>query len=191
MSILIILGVALLFFGVKAFANINENPETNVDTVVSANDEINAENQMPNINTISPFLDVIAFCEGANYNTLFGGNTFSDYSDHPANLGWAGVRINGIKTTASGRYQITQTTFNNYKNRFGITDFSPISQDEFASQLVKMRGAYIDAVTGNFISAMKKCVNEWESFKRMFAGNYPITLAQAQTKFLQSGGIIV
>jgi muramidase (phage lysozyme) len=200
----IILAIGVLVFALKAYANQNENTDENATTDATQNattdansqDDSDSDNEVPILNTIQPFLDVIAYAEGADYNTLVGGGTFTDFSDHPANLGWNGIQIKSptlgktVKTTGAGRYQITQTTFENYKEKFEIYDFEPQSQDDFATELIKMHGAYDDALNGNFLSAMKKCKNEWESFNLMIQNRYPKTLAQAQETFINSGGII-
>jgi hypothetical protein len=49
---------------------------------------------------VRAFLDVIAQCEGANYNTLYGGKTFDSYATFPGSG----------KHSPSGRYQITKMT---------------------------------------------------------------------------------
>jgi muramidase (phage lysozyme) len=109
---------------------------------------------------INAFLYLIAKSEGANYNTLFGGNTFSDYSKHP------NVCVNYKTTcsTAAGRYQIRKLTYDDIKGVAGVTDFTPDSQDKCAVALIKRRGAYLDILNGDITNAIIKCGNEWASF---------------------------
>lgn len=145
---------------------------------------------------IGAFLAVIRAVEGGrdsyDYDDLYGGGNFSDFSDHPANKGWAGVRLsNGKKTTAAGAYQITQTTWNAYKDAAGLENFSPASQDAFAIYLLQVRGAYNYVRNGEFEEAVSRLTNEWEAFAKMQAGKYFVTMAQAKEIFNDQGGTAV
>lgn len=77
-------------------------------------------------------LDAISGPESrGRYNVRFGGKTFSDYTDHPR----TGREITrgpnkGKVSTAAGRYQITQTTWDTViQPALNLPDFSPESQD--------------------------------------------------------------
>jgi len=73
----------------------------------------------------SRFLNAIAGPEsGGRYNVITGGQLFNDYSRHP--------NIMVGDSSAAGRYQITNATYNQYAPGLGITDFSPGSQDTLA-----------------------------------------------------------
>ncbi|MEM9214005.1 MAG: peptidoglycan DD-metalloendopeptidase family protein [Cyanobacteria bacterium P01_F01_bin.150] len=76
------------------------------------------------------FLDVIAWAEGSDYDTLVGGGKIHDLSHHPNQRVW----INTINdySTAAGRYQFIDTTWNQYSRDLGLRDFSPASQDKAA-----------------------------------------------------------
>lgn len=54
---------------------------------------------------------------------------FSNYSEHP---GITGIRTPHGRSTAAGRYQIVQSTWDAHSARYGLADFSPESQDKFA-----------------------------------------------------------
>lgn len=69
-------------------------------------------------------LDTIASTESPDYNTMNGGEKFSDYSDHPRRVGKGGT------ATAAGRYQFVQGTWDRAKAATGVPDFSPGSQDK-------------------------------------------------------------
>lgn len=91
--------------------------------------------------------------ESPDYKTIVGGKTIDDHgldmSDHPANMSKnVGMRVTRdgkrVRTTAAGRYQFTQTTWNDLKGRFNkrnpnnpIKDFSPEAQDRMAYYLAK------------------------------------------------------
>lgn len=84
-------------------------------------------------------MDAIARRESAGkYNVRYGGATFSDFTRHP-NIP---ERIRsgpnkGKYSTAAGRYQFIYPTWKTYKQRLGLPDFSPASQDRAAYELAK------------------------------------------------------
>lgn len=72
-------------------------------------------------------LDTIAQPEsGGRYNVRNGGSTFSDYSQFPSGWGLGG------KSSASGRYQFVQSTWDRIASALGLKDFSPANQDTAA-----------------------------------------------------------
>lgn len=77
---------------------------------------------------IKALLNTIAWAEGANYNTLFGGGTFDDYSKHPNIV----VKKGKYVSTAAGRYQILYRTW----KASGMKDFTPETQDKIAISLI-------------------------------------------------------
>lgn len=142
---------------------------------------------------LSAFLALIRKAEAnGDYYALVGGGQFSDTSDHPTNTGeFAGIRMpDGRLTTAAGAYQITRTTWNDIGGVGRYGDFLPRSQDLAAVDLIRRRGALPDIEAGRFDSAVSKLRNEWEAFARMIAGNYHITLADAQAIYEGAGGSI-
>lgn len=113
------------------------------------------------------FLDMIAVSEGTKgrgddgYNILVGGSTFHDYRRHPAivvNLG------RGLKSTAAGRYQILNRNYKFYSKKLGLKDFSPVSQDRIAIELIRERGALASIEAGYIREAIVKCRPVWASF---------------------------
>ena len=141
------------------------------------------------------FLDLIAYSEGTKgkgndgYNVDFGGTLFNSYDDHPRVRVFI-PRIN-MYTTAAGRYQILEKTFDAYKERLNLTDFSPSSQDAIALQLIKERGAlpFIDG--GDLDSAILKCAQIWASFPTAgYEGQRENKISQMHTWFAQAGGVL-
>ena len=117
------------------------------------------------------FLDTLAWSEGTDnslqatrnkgYDVMVGQNLlFVSYRDHPRIV----VQINPkLASSAAGRYQILQKTFDEYKVKTGVKDFSPASQDAIAIRLIKDRKALEDVEAGRFEEAVKKCNTIWAS----------------------------
>lgn len=112
------------------------------------------------VGNLQRFLDFLGKAEGADYGTIVGGGKFDDFSKHP---GVVGLRTKEGPSTAAGKYQITQTTYNDVAQRLGIKDFSPESQDAIATELIRRRGAFDDVVSGDFKTAVAKLGSEWAS----------------------------
>jgi lysozyme len=129
------------------------------------------------------FFDTIARFESSTdpigYVMLYGGGTFDNFADHPANLGWGGVPLPdedcaaagfgpGCVSTAAGRYQITRTTWNGLRRRIGgeLPDFSPASQDRAALELLDEKGALGLVDSGRFDEAIARVRGLWSSMPR-------------------------
>lgn len=109
---------------------------------------------------IRKFLNFLSKAEGASYNTVVGGGSFSDFSKHP--------RIVGLVTkdgpsTAAGAYQITASTYDDVASKLGIKDFSERSQDQIAIELIRRNGALQDVAQGNWNAAINKLGGTWAS----------------------------
>ena len=111
-------------------------------------------------------LNLIASSEGVKhgYNTLFGNQQFSNLGTHP-NVRKAFKQTDGTTnyTTAAGRYQFLNGTWNNLAKQYGFRDFSPQSQDLGAIALIAGRGALDDVLNGRWESAIGKLGKEWAS----------------------------
>lgn len=128
---------------------------------------------------VKAFLDVIAYSEGANYNTLFGGETFSDLSRHPQRV----IRKSGYASSAAGRYQFLARTWAGVASKLGLTDFSPHSQDLGAVLLLHQRGALPPLLAGNFPAAVSAARKEWASFPGAGYGQPERKLSQLQSRW--------
>ncbi|GEM_PF-4559124 len=119
--------------------------------------------QDPNVRK---FLNFIAQAEGVKhgYNTMFGNERFQSLGAHP-NVRKAFKQTDGRTnyTTAAGRYQFLNSTWNNLAKRYGFRDFSPQAQDLGAIALIAGRGALDDVLKGNWQAAIQKTGKEWAS----------------------------
>lgn len=127
-------------------------------------------------------LDTIAWAEGANYNTLYGGGTFSDFSRHPNRRITAG----GYTSTAAGRYQFLYSTWQG----LGLPDMSPANQDIGALMLIARRGALSQILKGDFQGALTSGAlgKEWASLPYSPYGQTNRTVAAVMSKFQASLG---
>ncbi|RQQ65598.1 muramidase [Burkholderia stagnalis] len=137
---------------------------------------------------VQAFLTLIRTGEGTTgpngYRTLFGGGTFDSYARHP-NIA---VTRGALTSTAAGAYQILYRTWLEISAAYGLTDFSPASQDTAAVALIKRRGALADVIAGRFDSAIVKCNKEWASLPGSPYGQPTLTLDRAHAVLAMAGG---
>lgn len=129
---------------------------------------------------LNAFLDMIKFSELGNelikrsdggYNVIVGSywlsqndnklDLFSSYADHPRKK--VVLPKLRITSTAAGAYQILSRYFDAYKVQLKLPDFSPMSQDLIALQLIRECRATDDIRQGNFATAVLKCRSRWAS----------------------------
>lgn len=119
--------------------------------------------QVPNVRKM---LDLIATTEDVKhgYNTLFGNERINNLSQHP-NIKKQFRQADGKTnvTTAAGRYQFLNGTWNSLAKRYKLNDFSPRNQDLGAVALIAERGALNDVLNGNYQAAIQKLGKEWAS----------------------------
>lgn len=136
---------------------------------------------------LSAFLHLIRVGEGTaddlGYQRIYGGELFSDFSDHPRKE----VTANGITSTAAGAYQFLSRTWDSLK----LPDFSPAHQDEGACILIKRRNAFEDVLAGRIQQAISKCNKEWASLPGSPYGQPTLTLAKALEIYTTAGGTLV
>ena len=113
---------------------------------------------------VAAFLDTLAFSEGTATHLLTRNNgydvivtgidgkpeIFYRLSRSPVRR-WApgeGLQSSRGKSTASGRYQQLYLFWPHYQKQLALPDFSPVSQDRLAIQLIRERGALEDLQQG-------------------------------------------
>lgn len=134
------------------------------------------------------FLNTLGWCEGATYNTLCGGGTFSDYSQFPQ---WAGVTVNGQISHAAGKYQFEPATWAALQQQLSLPDFSPASQDAAALQLITNQGAAAAVSAGDTTTAASLLNSQWASLPGSTAGQGGgKTIDQVNSYFTSQGGTL-
>lgn len=129
--------------------------------------------------------DLLAHSDNG-YNVLFGGTLFQSYKDHPRKA----ITANGLTSTAAGKYQILERTFDAYKQRVGAMDFSPHSQDMIALELLKERGAELMINEGHFQNAIIRCNPIWASLPNSPYGQHTNTMAYLEAFYVNVGGTL-
>jgi lysozyme len=111
-------------------------------------------------------------------------------------------RAKPLGTTASGGYQMVKRTWEMARDALALPDFTPASQDAGAIWILKFKvpgtwnvnangtGIYDMVAAGRFDEATRALAPEWESFAKMHAGKYPMTLADAQQIYESAGGTV-
>lgn len=117
---------------------------------------------------VAAFLKMLRACEGTagpnGYRTMFGGELFDDFSDHPRKV--ITRRLLGgkeISSTAAGAYQFLSRTWDELVKKYGFADFSAASQDAAAVALIHGRGALATILDGRIEDAITQCNREWAS----------------------------
>ena len=115
---------------------------------------------------VRKMLNLVAATEGVKhgYNTLFGNQRIDNLNAHP-NIKKSFRQTDGKTnyTTAAGRYQFLNKTWNGLARQYGFRDFGARNQDLGAVALIAQRGAINDVINGNWQGAIKKLGPEWAS----------------------------
>jgi muramidase (phage lysozyme) len=89
---------------------------------------------------MSALLDTIGRCEG-NYNLMWCGKKFSDFSKHPNIKNTCTTNGKAITSTAAGRYGFLYGTYESLKKKGEFAkDFSLEEQDKAAIKLITQKG---------------------------------------------------
>lgn len=155
-------------------------------------------------NNLRAFLDMIAYAEGTStspgtkldgYDVIVTGaegipEIFTDFSNHPFDSGRKSkvINDNGLRSNASGRYQFMKKDWRHYRALLDLPDFSPKSQDRWAIQLIKERGALPDVEAGRFVIAVRKCKNIWASLPGAGYGQREYEIAKLEKAYINAGG---
>ena len=162
-----------------------------------------------NNDNIKAFMEVIKYAEGTRsqhdpYRVTYGyKHTILSLRDHPAVTGeWTGERLPdsicrgaglnpGCKSTAAGAYQFVKRTWIGLRDRLGLEDFTSISQDAAAFELLNQNNSVQDIVDGNFDSAIEKNNRTWASLPGAGYNQPERDLSTLREKFIQFGGKIL
>jgi muramidase (phage lysozyme) len=117
-------------------------------------------------------LETIAGPESkGDYNVIYGGSQFDDFSDHPRQpvLITSGPN-KGKYSSAAGKYQFLGSTWDDIADRYDIPDFSPASQDQAAWALATEeykrdtgRDLEADLSAGDLSRVAPSLRNQWTS----------------------------
>lgn len=154
----------------------------------------------------SAFLDMLAVSEGTStspatknrgYDVIVTGidrlpEIFTDFSTHPFARGRRPKQINsnGLYSTASGRYQHMLKDWAHYRDLLKLPDFGPQSQDRWALQLIRERGALPLIDAGRFDEAVAKVRNLWASLPGAGYGQPEHRIEKLRTAYERAGGVL-
>ncbi|QNK65895.1 glycoside hydrolase family 104 protein [Variovorax sp. PAMC26660] len=152
------------------------------------------------------FLDMLAVSEGTRtspatvndgYDVIVTGvdgksEVFTDYSTHPFANGRPSKVINsrGLTSNASGRYQFMLKDWAHYKAQLGLPDFGPDSQDLWALQLIRERGALPLIDAGSFDLAVARVRNLWASLPGAGYGQPEHCIDRLRAAYQAAGGML-
>lgn len=143
---------------------------------------------------VRAMLSTIRWAEGTSgpdgYRTLFGGDLFDSYADHPRKVVAKLLAGKPIKSSAAGAYQILSKTWDGLKTPLGLPDFSPQSQDLAAVELIRRRGALQDVLGGRIATAVEKIRKEWASMPGAGYGQPEKQIAQLAGVYVKAGGLV-
>lgn len=152
------------------------------------------------------FLDMLAVSElgpllgvsDNGYNVVVGSvfsnsgnhklNLFTDYRVHPRKL--VTLEKLGIKSTAAGRYQILAKFYDAYKAQLKLPDFSPLSQDLIALQLMRECKALEPLDRGDIETAITRCKSRWASLPGAGYGQNEHSMEHLVKAYVAAGGTV-
>lgn len=147
-----------------------------------------------NDRNVRGLLAAIRWAEGTagpdGYRMLFGGGLFDDFSDHPRRVVAAMLGGKLLKSSAAGAYQILRGTWDGLQGPLGLPDFSPMSQDIAAVELIRRRGALQHAIDGRIALAVDLIRKEWASMPGAGYGQPETKLASLVDVYQRAGGMI-
>lgn len=141
---------------------------------------------------VAAFLRMIRAGEGTagpnGYRTMFGGELFATFADHPRIAVTRPLGGTVLTSTAAGAYQFLSRTWDEVRDALGLESFDPTMQDVGAVFLIRRRGALNDVREGRFDEAVRKCGKEWASLPGSPYGQPTKTIDQARGVYAAAGG---
>jgi muramidase (phage lysozyme) len=145
--------------------------------------------QSPNIRA---FLYALRFGEGTagpnGYRTMFGGELFNSYADHPRKAITKSLGGKPITSTAAGAYQYLSRTWDEIAKKYNLPDFTPESQDLGAVGLLIRRGAVSAILAGRIEEAVKLTNKEWASLPGSPYGQPTVKMSGFIKNYTEAGG---
>jgi muramidase (phage lysozyme) len=144
---------------------------------------------------IAAFLQVIRHCEGTagkdGYRTLFGGQLFKSFDDHPRIFKKFTMKGKQYTSSAAGAYQFLARTWDSLVKQKLVPSkaFTPENQDIGAIALIKGRKALNDVIEGRFETALFKCNKEWASLPGSPYGQPVKTISYCKQVYENFGGV--
>lgn len=146
------------------------------------------------------FLDMIAYSEGTampeGYRAMFGYPRIPDrlinsFADHPRkHFSFTNSAGQQLTTSAAGRYQFLESTWDDLKAKLGLQDFSPASQDAGAIELIRQRGALNDVKAGRTSAAIAKVSKVWASLPGAGYAQPERKLSNLLAAYTEAGGTV-
>jgi muramidase (phage lysozyme) len=135
-------------------------------------------------------LDTLAHFEGAEYDVMFGGATFTNFSSHPVHtreMPSSGITRWGHTATPAGRYQINRPTFDDLQSRVGLLpDFSPEEQDQAALYMIRQALKNEPIASYDLSEVQDRLKGRWSSLRSSsteeFAQVYASCLSEQQRR---------
>ena len=119
--------------------------------------------------SVKAMLDTIAFAESTmndqGYQTQFGFQYFNDLTDHPRRIICKKSNGDWLCSSAAGRYQIIQKTWDRVAKKINAHNFSPYEQDRAAVHLLEKSDA---------LARIKKGFLSFTQFKKVLSLINPI-----------------
>ena len=180
------------------------NPQTNIPTGEAVTNLPPTTDPAEVSRRVAAFLYMIRACEhvyprdvvgNAAYGIFYGGARFYDFSDHPTITGeLRTVKLSdavcaasglgpGCVSSAAGAYQFIRPTWTRLRDRYGLPDFSPASQDEAATRLLDELGVVSMLRDGDVTAAIAEASGTWASLPGSRAQQGPKTALYALDRF--------
>jgi lysozyme len=93
-------------------------------------------------------------------------------------------------STAAGKYQILKRSWLEGKEALGLKDFSPDSQDKWATWKIKQRGALDEVEKGAIRDAILLCRKEWASLPGSNYGQHENKMEKLISLYVGFGGVL-
>ena len=136
---------------------------------------------------VQAFLWALRYGEGTQapdgFQIMFGGERFTDFSDHPRRAITKGMKGKTYTSTAAGAWQFLARTWDGLVREYGFEDFSPRMQTLGAIALIRGRGALADVLEGRVEEAVRKCAREWASLPGSPYGQPVVTMAEFMREY--------